>query len=334
MNFEAKNGNLAPEIISNIAFSFMESRILLTAFELDIFSVIGSKSKTSAEVAKTIKADERAVDRLLNALCALKLVKKEKNKYFNSTSASDYLDKNKPGYMSGLMHSVHMWKSWSTLTDAVRKGGTVGEKSIGKRGDKWLSDFIEAMDWRAVRQAKEVISLIDLSNVSRILDVGGGSGAYSIEFVKAKESLHATVFDLPEVLPFTKKYLKKQNLEGKIDVIPGDYNVDSFGKGFDLVFLSAIIHINSPLENIKLLERSVKALKPGGRVVVQDFIMDKDRTNPVFGTIFALNMIVATESGDTYTESEICGWMQKVGLKDIDKKDTKFGAALLIGSKE
>ncbi|MDP3789539.1 MAG: methyltransferase, partial [Candidatus Omnitrophota bacterium] len=115
--------------------------------------------------------------------------------------------------------------------------------------------------------------------------------------------------------------------------IAGDYNNDDFGKGYDLVFLSAVIHKNSPEQNRALIRNSACALRGNGRIVIQDFIMGEDRTRPQWGAFFALNMLVATESGDTYTESEVRAWLKEAGFTGIVRKDTKFGTALIIGKK-
>ena len=114
----------------------------------------------------------------------------------------------------------------------------------------------------------------------------------------------------------------------------GNYDVDPLGSDFDLVFLSAIIHSNSPSGNRTLIGKAARAAAPQGQVVVQDFIVDEDRTGPSFATLFALNMLVGTETGDTYTESEVRQWMDEAGLRQVVRKDTSFGTGLIIGRKE
>jgi precorrin-6B methylase 2 len=176
-----------------------------------------------------------------------------------------------------------------------------------------------------------VVGQIDLSGVSRILDVGGGSGAYAMAFVRAKAGISATVFDLPDVLPLTRTYVEREGLSQNVRTVPGDYLKDTLGKDFDLVFLSAIIHSNSPSENAELILKCAQALRPGGRVVVQDFIMDEERLTPSHGTIFALNMLVGTDSGDTYTEAEVSGWMTAAGLSGVSRQGTPFGTSQIAG---
>jgi cyclopropane fatty-acyl-phospholipid synthase-like methyltransferase len=327
----APDGSLTPERIMEMVMAFQRSRVLLTAYELELFTVLGNESKSPAEVAGALGTEKHATDRLMNALCALELVDKKENRFSNTPLALKFLVKHSPDFMGNLYHSVNLWDTWSTLTRAVYKGTTVIEKKINDRGEKWLTAFIEAMHNRAQKHAPKVVDKLDLSKVTRVLDIGGGSGAYAMAFVKARPNINAAVFDLPNVIPITRRYIEKEGLTGKIKTIAGDYTVDPLGKGYDLVFLSAIIHINSNEVNMQLLKKCSEALNPGGQVVIQDFIMDEDRTTPPSGALFALNMLVSTEAGDTYTQSEVREWMAAAGLTGIKRIDTHFGTSLIYG---
>jgi SAM-dependent methyltransferase len=314
-----------------MAAAFMRSRVFLTACELDLFTVVGDGERTSADVAKALGTDPRGTDRLMNVLCTLGLLQSTAAGFRNTAGAARFLARGGPEYMDGLMHWVHLWDSWSTLTSAVRKGGTVLDRSVNDRGDEWLRAFIAAMHWRARQHAPAVVASLDLTGVSRVLDVGGGSGAYATEFARAKPALSAVVFDLPNMLPLTAGYLAHAGLGDRVALVAGDYDRDDLGSGFDLILLSAIIHSNSPQANRELVRRSAAALNPSGQLVVQDFIVDEGRTGPPFGVLFALNMLVGTPGGDTYTESEVRRWMSEAGLSSVTRKDTGFGTSLLVG---
>lgn len=199
--------------------------------------------------------------------------------------------------------------------------------------EKRLQGFIAAMHERASAQAPRLVKLLDLSAVNRCLDIGAGSGAYAMALARAKKSIRVVAFDLPEVLPLTREYVRRDGLLGRISFMPGDFNRDDWGSGYDLVLLSAIVHMNDEKQNRLLVARAAAALNRGGQLVVQDFIMRPDRTRPAVGAVFALNMLVATAHGDSYTAAEIGGWMRAAGLTRIIKKDTPFDAALLIGRK-
>ncbi len=309
--------------------AFQKSRIFLTAYELDVFTLLGDEEKSSKEISDAIDADHRGTDRLLNALCALKFLIKSGDRFKNSPVAAQFLVKGKPGFQAGLMHTVHLWNSWDTLTDAVRNGGLVRQRPVEERDDAWFAGFIAAMHGRAAKQAPELISTLDLSGVSRVLDVGGGSGAFSMAFVRASESIRATVFDLPTVASLTQGYIEKEGLGHRIDTVAGDYNKDELPQGYDLTFLSAIIHSNSAKQNQTLFTKINAALNPGGKIVVSDFIMDDDRTRPTFGAIFALNMLVNTPGGDTFTESEVKSWMNAAGMSFVERI-----GGVMIGKKE
>ncbi len=165
----------SPESIMELAAGFMQSRAFLTACELDLFTVVGNGERTSADVAKDLRTDPRATDRLMNVLCTLGCLHKQAGRFRNSPAAMRFLVQGAPDYMGGLMHWVHLWDTWSTLTPAVRKGGSVASTPVDERGDAWLRAFISAMHWRACRHAPAVVASLDIANVSRLLDVGGGS---------------------------------------------------------------------------------------------------------------------------------------------------------------
>jgi 2-polyprenyl-3-methyl-5-hydroxy-6-metoxy-1,4-benzoquinol methylase len=323
-----------PIKIREIAYGFQSSRIFLTAYELGVFTALGDKAMTSAAVAKTLKTNPRATDRLMNALCTMDLLVKKGGKFSNTPAAAQLLVQGKPEYMAGFMHTSSLWNTWSTLTEAVRNGTTVAMRPhTNDRGTAWLSAFIAAMHDRAKTQAPAIVSLVDLSDVKRVLDVGGGSGAFSMAFARAGKNITATIFDLPNVLPLAKKYVKQAKLQAKIDFRAGDYLKDGIGSGYDIVFLSAIIHSNSEPENRTLFKKCAKALNPNGQLVIVDFIMDEERLRPPHGAFFSLNMLVGTRSGDTYTESEVRSWLNAAGLKKIKRLDTPFGTSMVIGVK-
>lgn len=324
---------LAPDELRQKIVAFQHSRVILTGFELGVFTVLGDGGKTSAQVASEIGADPRATDRLLNALCAIGICEKTKDVFSNGAAAASLLVKGKPEFMAELFHTNNLWDTWNTMTEAVRKGGPARSRPINDRGEAWLKNFIGAMHARAYRNAPEVIRLLDLSNVSRVIDVGGGSGAYAMAFVRAQSDIRVTVFDLPNVAPLTRDYVKKEGLSDRIDTVIGDYLRDDLGNGFDVGFLSAIVHSNSVDENKKLIKKVFLALKPKGQIVVQEFIVDENRTSPPMAAIFALNMLVSTDAGDTFTESEVRSWLEEAGFGDVARKDTPFGTTLIVGRK-
>ncbi len=330
-----KKTDLSPSTILDSVYAFREARVLLTAFELDLFTYLGGEWKSSEETALMAQTNPRATDRLLNALCASGFLIKKKGKFSNTPLTSRFLVKGKTDYLGGLMHQVSLWNTWSTLTNAVRKGSSVVVREPAAGGGvNWLEAFIAAMHMRATHQAPAIVKLINLKGVKRVLDVGGGSGVFSMAFVRARKGITAVVFDLPNVINLTKGYIETENLGNLISVVGGDYTVDPLVNGFDLVFMSAIIHSNSAEINKQLFRKAYEALNPNGRLVVLDYIMNNDRTSPAAGAYFSLNMLVGTREGDTFTESEVRSWMEEAGFKKISKMKTQFGTGLLTGIKK
>jgi len=323
----------SPEEIQQLALAFQRSRAVLTAFELDVFSALDGPGLTSGQLSEKLGTDPRGTDRLLNALCSLGLASKKDGRFTNSELAGRCLVKGRPEYLAGLGHAVGLWRTWSSLTEAVRKGGRVEAESLRERGPDWNRAFIAAMHQRARISAAGVVGRLDLEGVARVLDVGGGSGAFAMAFVQADPRIRSTIFDLPQVLPLARDYVAQAGLSQRVDFVAGDYNADDFGQGFDLVFFSSIIHINSPRQNQALITKAARALNPGGQVVVRDFIMAEDRTEPSFGALFALNMLVGTESGDTYTRTEVSQWLARAGLVDVHLAEREGPASSIVGRK-
>ncbi|MCX5796216.1 MAG: methyltransferase [Elusimicrobia bacterium] len=322
-----------PELgaLLDISRGFMASRVLLTGYELGVFTALGRGPRSSAQVARAVKADPRATDRLLSALCCLGLLRKKGGCFCNMPTAARFLVRGRQDYLAGLGHTVDLWDTWSTLTAAVRAGRSVLKDPPARRARRFFVPFIAAMHERAVLQAKSVVASLPLAGVRQVLDVGGGSGAYALAFARARPALRATVFDLPQVAPLTRGYIKKAGLSGRVGVRVGDYDRDALPRGNDLVFLSAIIHSCSPAGTRKLFQKCARALNPGGLIVVQEFVVDEGRTAPAFSVLFALNMLVATPGGDAYTESEIGSWLRAAGFRAIKRKDTRFDTALVTG---
>ena len=323
-----------PNTIREFASSFQKSRILLSGFELDIFTNIEESGITSNQISHNLNLDEHACERLMNALVSLGFLKKQNQLFFNTAESFAFLSKKSLDYLGGLMHSNHLWNTWSNLTKVVRTGVSAHPDEINLRGEDWLTPFINAMHDRAKKQAPQQLASIDLSGIKSILDIGGGSGSYSMEFASRKPGIEATVFDLPNVVPITKTFLEKEGFSDKVKTYAGDYTTDDLPGGFDMVFLSAIIHSNSLKVNRDLIKKCFGSLNRNGQIVIQDWIMNNDRTQPTSGAVFAINMLVGTESGDCYTEQEIIEMLRAAGFKDISRTEFETGLSRMVACKK
>jgi len=187
------------------------------------------------------------------------------------------------------------------------------------------------MHRNAAERAPMVVRSVGVENVRRMLDVGGGSGAYSIAFARANLALRADILDLSSVEPIARRHIQEAGVADRVHVRPGDLRSGPLGEGYDLVFVSAICHMLSPDENLDLLRRCHQALAPGGRVVIQDFILEPDKTAPRFAALFALNMLVGTRAGASYSEPEYSAWLAEAGFQDIRHIRLPGITALMIG---
>lgn len=300
---------------------FQESRILLTAVELDIFTAVGAGA-TAAEAAKKAGADGRATEALLNALVAIGALSKEGEMFHNTPETGRYLAAGAPAYARpALMHTVHLFDAWATLTECVRTGAPVRRPGVEQRDREWTESFIAAMHARAGEAAGPVVRAVDAGTVRRLLDVGGGSGAFSIAFAKANPALQAEILDQPEVLEIARRHIEEEGLAGRVTTRPGDLTRDDLGSGYDLILLSAICHMLDAAQNRDLLRRCYAALAPGGRIVIRDFILDPGKTSPKWAALFAINMLVGTRGGSTYTEAEYQAWLTDAGFARVERPD-------------
>jgi SAM-dependent methyltransferase len=304
--------------------SFMPARIILTANHYRIFDHCESGGKTAASLSRLVKTDGRATELLLNSLVSLGLLKKKGDRYGNTALSSRYLVKGKPQYQGDIMdHYNTLWDNWSGL-DTVLKTGKPFRRSHDHKS------FILGMHNIASLKEKDVINALDLRGVGRLLDLGGGPGTYSVAF--AKKKIDVTILDFPDTLRITRKLTKQAGLEKRIRLLPGDFTKADWGDGYDMIFISQILHSFTAGECLGLLRKSRTALKPGGRVVVQEFHLDETKTNPPVGAIFAINMLVNTPGGRTYTPKEMSAWMKKAGFVRMEKK-LLGDAVLLIGAR-
>jgi (2Fe-2S) ferredoxin/2-polyprenyl-3-methyl-5-hydroxy-6-metoxy-1,4-benzoquinol methylase len=322
-----------PDDLTSALRGFQESRILLTAVELDLFTAVGSGARAD-EVSARTGSDPRATEMLLNALVAMGWLTKEGTIFRNSPSSARYfVADSADDSRAATMHLVHLWRTWSTLTDCVHAGTCVFRQEAVDRGEDWTRAFIAAMHRNARARAPLVVKAVGTEGVTRMLDVGGGSGAYSIAFARAKENLQVDLLDLAKVIPIAQGHIESAGLAGRIRTRLGDLRADKFAEGYDLVFVSAICHMLSADENKDLSKRCFAALLPKGRVVIQDFILEPDRTAPKSAALFALNMLVGTQAGSTYTEAEYSTWLIEAGFQDVRHVRLTGPSGLIVGTR-
>jgi SAM-dependent methyltransferase len=330
---EAKDrAGILPEDFNERLRAFMPSRALLSGVELDLFTAIGSGQRAEQLAAK-LCSDLRATEMLANALVALGVLEKREGVFHNTPLAARFLSDDSPdSARAAIMHTVNLWETWSTLTECVRAGTSVLRRAGRKRDAESLKAFIAAMDRIAGERAPLVVRSVG-NGFRHMLDLGGGSGAYSIAFARSNPELHSEVLDVQDVLPLTQGYIKKAGLESRISTRPGDLLADRFGSGYDLILLSSIVHMFSPEQNLDLLRRAYEALAPAGQLVIQEFVLEPDKTAPVFAALFSLNMLTGTEGGASYSETEYEAWLRQTGFSEVNHLRLPGPSGLMVARK-
>jgi (2Fe-2S) ferredoxin/trans-aconitate methyltransferase len=309
-----------PDELSETVRGYMPSRVVLTGLELDVFTTIArvpsATPATAANLASALKADLRATTTLLDALVALGLLAKRGGAYSNTPNAARYLvSGSKDDATNALKHNLSLWQTWSTLTEVVRTGHIVDRGEMDSRSQDWTTPFIAAMHKNAALRAPMVVKAVGTDGVRKMIDIGGGSGAYSIAFAQANPALQVDVFDLATVVPIASGHIAAAGLADRVRTRIGDLRRDAFGAGYDLALLSAICHMLGPDENRDLLRRVFACLAPGGRVAIQDHVMQDDKTSPRAGALFAVNMLVGTPRGSTFSLKEYSDWLAEAGFE-------------------
>jgi 2-polyprenyl-3-methyl-5-hydroxy-6-metoxy-1,4-benzoquinol methylase len=301
---------------------FWTSRILMTANNHRIFDHLQS-SRTAAALATELGTDPRATAVILDALVALRLLKKGKNGYRNTPLAARFLVSGTPLYQGDILrHADSLWQSWSQL-DTVLATGQPAHAPHDHQA------FILGMHNIASLIAPQVIRAIGMQGVARALDLGGGPGTYAMEM--ARQGVKVTLLDLPETIAIARQVVKQAGVAG-VTCKAGNVLTDGLGKGYDLVLVSQFIHAFPPEETAMILQKAVAALRPGGRVTVQEFPLDETRTAPTQGALFGVNMLVQTPGGRCYPASEIVAMLRQAGCGACTVGQVA-GNALIIGTK-
>jgi len=322
---------ILPEALEQTIRSFMPSRCILTALELDVFTAVG-EGATAESVATKMGADPRATAMLLNAVVSLGLLTKTADVYRNTAeSARFFTQGSKSNHRNGLLHTANIWHRWSTLTEAVRRGTRVPIEQSEK--PDWTKNFIAGMQRNSKDRAPLVVKIVGTEGVRRVLDLGGGSGSYSIAFAKASSEIQCDILDVPDVVPMTKDYVERAGVTNQVKVRAGDMLHGDFGSGFNLIMLNAICHMFSDQQNKDLFRHAHRALARNGRLVMQDFILNPAKTAPQQAALFSLNMLVGTESGASYSEPEYTDWMRAAGFREVKRINLPGPSDLIVGTK-
>lgn len=299
--------------------AFQPACVIVAAAELDVFTKLSGRPMTAAKLADALAADPRAVTILLDALVALGLLAKQQDTYAVSADVAELLSEDAPaGALPAVRHQGNCLRRWAQLAQIVRDG-TPAERVPSIRGQAADGEaFIGAMNCFTAAVAPSVVEKLASLKFERLLDVGGASGTWTIAFLRAAPETTAVLFDLPDVIPMARTRLDRAGLLDRVTLVAGDYNVDDLPAGADFAWLSAVAHQNSREQNRALYARIHAALSSGGTLVIRDIVMGPSRTTPPLGALFAVNMLVATEGGNSYTLDEFREDLTAAGFTDIE----------------
>ncbi|MGQ0793300.1 MAG: methyltransferase [Deltaproteobacteria bacterium] len=309
-----------PRDLIKIMRGFMESKTLFTAHEMGLFDALEKGAKTVTELAWELRASERGVRALANALAAMGALVKEGDKYELPDNLRGALLSGGDSSLRNYMELLHyFWYVWSDASKVVRSGKpVVTMKELYSHDEAEFKTFARGMHEIAREASRAILKSVDISSRRRMLDVGGGAGTYSLEWAKRYPLLRAMVFDLPKALDVAREYIKKYDLEDRVSCIAGDFAALDFDKlNYDLILLANILQMFSPDENMKLLKKVHDALEVGGMVVIHGFAMDEKEYRPLPSAVFALSVMSVTPEGDAYKRSDIIKWLQKLGFRNI-----------------
>jgi ubiquinone/menaquinone biosynthesis C-methylase UbiE len=326
------------EKLMQMNFSFAPARILTTALQLGVFSHLAAGRGTAADVARAADSSERGTRMLLDTLVGFGFLTKDDDNYALTPYARQYLVRQSEDYVGWLMESGAMMDAWAHLTECVRTGHPFRRVESQEMAEEFFPKLVRTLhvvNREPARRTAEALGAGRDAKALRVLDVACGSGVWGIAFAEADREARVTAQDFPGVFPTTREYVERHGLAERFDYLPGDLKEVDFGEAqYDLAILGNIVHSEGEQSSRDLFRRLHRALRPGGRVVVIDMIPNDARTAPPYPLIFAINMLVNTELGDTYTLAEYTEWLNEAGFTRVETADIGSHSPAIIGHRD
>ncbi|HTV56781.1 MAG TPA: methyltransferase [Terriglobia bacterium] len=323
--------------LAEMNFSMAANRVLAAAVQLGVFSQIASGRAKASEIAAGIQASERGTQMLLDALTAFRLLSKKDGNYALSPVAAQHLVRESPDYMGFALEKDLLWDSWGHLTDAIRTGKPFRTGEARERAEEFFPTLVRTLhitNREPARQLARVLTADAARPPIHAVDVACGSGVWGIELAKADPRTSVTAQDFPKVLDLTRQYLKRNGVEERFQFLPGDLEEVDFGEAqFDLAILGNICHSEGEQASRSLFLRLHRALRQSGRLVIVDMQPNEDRSGPVYPLVFALNMLVNTEHGGTFTLNEYTRWLNAAGFLHVETADIGLHSPVIVGHK-
>jgi ubiquinone/menaquinone biosynthesis C-methylase UbiE len=296
---------------------FRPACVIGAAAEVNLWTALGDAWLTADELAKKLKCDLRAITMLLDAVVALELLEKQDGRYHTPSDLRDSLIEGSPtSVLPMLWHVTNILRGWSQLAQTVKEGAPAPQPSSIRGPDADRAAFIGAMHAISGPMADGLVAQLDPLKFRHLLDVGGASGTWTLAFLRAVPTAKATIFDLPDAIRQARERLAGTEFADRVALVPGDFYVDDLPRGADFAWVSAICHQHSRRHNRELFAKVCRALVPGGQIAIRDVVMEPCRTKPLDGALFAINMLVNTTSGGTFTFEDFAEDLRAAGFED------------------
>lgn len=305
-----------------LAEGFFASQVLFSLNELGVFGFLAERPRSAEDLALSIGAQKNPLERLLNAGVTVGLIRQTNDVYENSSLAQAVLVPTGEGYLGNWMRLMSRWmKVWTHLNHTVLTGKPAIESSLFLGEDPaFTRDFIMGMHDYAQLRGSEIVNHLDLGGRIRMLDVGGGPGTYAILFARRWSEIRVDVYDLPDVVRIAEENAATAGVQDRVSTVAGDYHRDELGEGYDAVFLSDVLHQETPEACEALIEKAYRALRPGGRGIVQAMFLNEDRVSPRWPVMHSLILLLIYGGGRAYTVAETSSMLEKAGFRNIQHK--------------
>ncbi|MEU4831056.1 methyltransferase [Streptosporangium sp. NPDC023615] len=321
-----------PTGLIRLCNAFCESKALLTAVELDLFTELHDNPATEEEIRERLGLHGRGLRDFLLLLTALGLLERQGEGYRNAAGADQYLVRERPTYIGGFMRRAgdNLYPAWGKLSDALRTGlpQARGDFQDVLGDPKVLGRFIHMMDALTQILGPQLIEAFDFSGHSTLLDVGGCRGNLSGQIVKAHSELTGSVFDLPQMEPFFTEHMAALDLTGRVRFRSGDFFKDPLPQA-DVVILGHVLHDYDAGSRRFLVQKAGAAVRPGGALLVYDRMLDEGPAQ-VENLVISLDMLLVTEGGSEYPVEELRQHAALAGFTALEEKRLGDFDTLLI----
>jgi SAM-dependent methyltransferase len=303
--------------ILDLVNGYRPACVIGAAAELDIWTVLGNRSLSAETIAREMQSDLRATTMLLDAVASLQLLVKEDGAYRVPPDLRDWLTSDGPQTILPMLHhSLNILRNWSRLAWTVKDGKPAASQPSIRGAAADRASFIAAMHSISGPMADGLVAQLQPLAFRRLLDVGGASGTWTLALLRAVPEATATIFDLPDAIEQARTRLANSPFADRVTLIAGDFYQDELPGGADFAWVSAICHQHSRQQSRDLFAKVFRALSPGGRIAIRDVVMEESRTQPRDGALFAINMLVNTASGGTFTFEEYAADLKSAGFQN------------------